>query len=400
MQQKSIWLALKRFLVRTAQASGSALVAFGLVVALSPLLYLPDADDYFGPTVPEDVKAQAEHFYRIWDDEGLRKAAHEEMREQNPEWDLISRSFYAYSLANVALKAPSMRAEALRHLDLVIQETVAVPWREFLLPYGHARPFVKEPAASLMVDGQVSLMIGLRRLVQDDPDYIHKKEHGRLIERCLAALTSHPTMLGETYPDECWLWCNPLALASIKVHDVLEGTDHTELFRWWEAAARSSFMDPKTGLLNSAITLDRKVIHPPEGSTIWIGAAFLLPVCPELAQEQYALIKAQLTGRLFCFRYGREWPRGQRGGWDIDSGFTPFGMGPASTGFGLVAAKEMGDRDLFVRLLGLLECVAVPKAENGRMRYLSSNLVGDATFLFAKTTGPAWKEIKRRERQR
>lgn len=97
----------KPFMLRTAQATACVLLAFGIVVLLSPWLYLPDADVYFGPNVSKDVKAQLRHFYRIWDDEELRKAAQQEMRRQNPEWDLISRSFFAYSLANVALKDPT-----------------------------------------------------------------------------------------------------------------------------------------------------------------------------------------------------------------------------------------------------------------------------------------------------
>jgi len=382
------------------QASACVVVAFGLVVLLSPALYLPRAEPYFGPSVPADVKAQLQYFYRIWDDVGLRKTAHAEMRRQNPEWDLISRSFFGYSLANVALKDSGMRDEALRYLDLVIKDTLAVPWRDFLLPYGNKRPFVQEPAASLMVDGEVSLLIGLRRLVRDDPGYEYRDDHARLIQRCIDAMQGGPRLVAESYPDECWLWCNPLALASIKVWDVLEGEDHSDFFEWWEVGARSKLVEPVTGLLNSAVTLRGGVIHPPEGSTIWIGASYLLPVCPKLAREQFALMKNELTGRLFCFRYGREWPKGCRGDWDIDSGFTPFGMGPASTGFALVASKEMGDKDLFARLLGLLEFVGAPRTRNGEMRYLSSNLVGDAAFLYAKTTGPAWRELERREKAR
>jgi hypothetical protein len=79
-------------------------------------------------------------------------------------------------------------------------------------------------------------------------------------------------------------------------------------------------------------------------------------------------MKAKLSGRLLCFSYGREWPRGVSGNWDIDFGFTPFGMGPASTGFGLIAAKEMGDRDFFMRLLGLLDMVGVPQETDGALR--------------------------------
>jgi len=375
-------------------------LSFAVNWAIAPYVYLPDADDYYGASMPKDVRGQLDYFYWIWEDEGRREAAHGAMREQNPEWDMISRTFFAYSLANVALGYPEERERALSCLDVVIEDTVTRDWREFLLPYGFDRPFVRQPASSVMVDGELSLMIGLRRLIEDSHDYKYRALHREMIERCVAAMEAGPVLCGECYPDECWLWCNPLALTSIRVFDLLEGTDHSELIQRWGEMAEKRLLDPETGLMHSAVTLRGEVIHPPEGSTIWIGAYCLEPVLPELARSQYRRMKELLAGDVLFLSYGREWPKGKAGNWDIDSGFTPFGMGPASTGFALVASKEMGDKEYFTRLLGLLDIVGVPKYEEGRMRYQSSNLVGDATFLLAKTSGPAWKEIEKQSKER
>ncbi len=374
-------------------------LSFAINWAIAPLVHLPDAAPYYtNTTLPDDVRGQLNHFYQVWATPESRDAAQLDMSEQNPEWDLISRTFLAASLANVALQYPDERSRALETLDRVVDHSVSVDWREFLLPYGRGlKKFVQKPEASIMVDGEVSLMIGLRRLVEDSDDYVHRAEHKRLIDRCIRAIESNPLSLGESYPDECWLWCVPMALTSIKIYDVLEGTDHSELFARFGRHARESLIDPESGLFYSAVSLAGDVIHEPEGSTVWIGAWCLIPVLPELANDQYAIMKETLTGKLLFLRYGREWPVGKTGNWDIDAGFTPFGMGPASTGFSLVAAKEMDDRDFFRRTLCLLNLVGVPQTEGGRTRYLSSNLVGDATFLLAKTTGPAWAEIVRRD---
>lgn len=373
---------------------------FLIVCLLSPLLYLPNPKKYEQPRLAPDVLAQLEQFYWVWDSPERRRDIVDYMRRQNPEWDLISRCFYGYSLANAALHDPAEKDRALKHLDSLIEDTLQVPWEAFLLPYGHAKPFVHQPASSLMVDGEVSLMIGMRRLVGELPPGEVRRQHAELVRRCVESIEAAPHLTGESYPDECWLWCNPLALLSIQVSDVLEGTDHRDLFRRWEQSARQHMIDPKTGLFYSAVTLDGRVLHAPEGSTIWIGASCLRTVTPALAREQYDRMKQLLAGRLICFAYGREWPRGTRGDWDIDSGFTPFGMGPASTGFALVASKEMEDRDFFRRILGFLELVGVPRTKDGRQRYLSSNFVGDATFLLAKTTGPVQREFSRRLAER
>jgi len=365
---------------------------------LSPHLFLPDADVYFAPAMSQDVRAQLEHFYHVWDDPVRRESALDAMHQQNPEWELISSTFFGYSLANIALKHPSARDRALRCMDLIIDRTLKKPWQTFLLPYGHERPFVRKPAASLMVDGEVSLLIGLRRLVRDEPDDRHRDRHRSLVKRCVQAMEAGPVLWAESYPDECWLFCHGLALASVKVFDVLEGTDHSDLFRRWERTARKRLLDKNTGILFSAVTRSGEMVQPPEGSSIWIGIYGLKLVAPTFAREQYELAKRRMTGKLACFRYGREWATGVRGQWDIDSGCVPAGMGPASTGFALIASKEMNDRDLFNGLVGTVELAGVPKERDGRMWYCSSNLVGDATFLLGKTTGPAWAEVQRRSK--
>lgn len=59
---------------------------------------------------------------------------------------------------------------------------------------------------------------------------------------------------------------------------------------------------------------------------------------------------------------------------------------------------ERNDRELFAGLLTMLELAGVPRQHDGRLHYRTSNLVGDAVFLLGKTTGPAWAEVRRRDR--
>jgi len=397
MWKRKLLFGVRNTLLALASIAASVL----LMTTLGKSYYLPDSAVYFdSQTMPADVRGQLNRFYFIWDDPQRHAVAQHAMAEQNPEWDLISRTFFAYSLANVALQYPDERERALKYLDQVIADTMTRPWQEFVLPYAFDRPYVVQPVRSIMIDGEVALMIGLRRLVRDDVSDDVRRKHDELNAHCIRMIEAGAVLCGESYPNECWLWCTPLALASVRVHDVLEGEDHGKLFRLWESVARERLVDPRNGLIKSAVTLNGKTIHPPEGSTIWIGAQCLLAFAPDFAREQYALMKEHLSGRLLCFQFGREWPRGLEGEWDIDSGFTPFGMGPASTGFALVASKEFGDLAFFSELTGLLNLVGVPQREGDQFRYLSSNLVGDATFLYAKTTGPAWAELERRAAER
>src|SRR5207248_7641851 len=87
----------------------------------------------------------------------------------NPEWDLMARAFTAWSMAELAARDPNRRAGCLGVMDEIIAQTLADESRHgaerFLLPYGRGEK------KSLFVDSEVTLMLGLRRLVEEKPEY-------------------------------------------------------------------------------------------------------------------------------------------------------------------------------------------------------------------------------------
>ena len=86
----------------------------------------------------------------------------------------MGRTYVAWSLANLALREPAMKQTYLDAIDKIISQTLAVErdngFQYFLLPYGRGRPFVVSPARSLFVDGEIALMLALRRLVEENAD--------------------------------------------------------------------------------------------------------------------------------------------------------------------------------------------------------------------------------------
>ena len=72
------------------------------------------------------------------------------------------------------------------------------------------------------------------------------------IDAMLARMRQSPVLSGESYPMECWMFCNTVALAALKIADALDGSDHSALFGAWLAAAKRRLVDPGTGILNSS----------------------------------------------------------------------------------------------------------------------------------------------------
>ena len=68
------------------------------------------------------------------------------MRDSNPEWDFMGRTFLVMSLANMAIQEPERQAEYLAVIDRIIDDTLQVESEQgmmyFLMAYAERAPFV------------------------------------------------------------------------------------------------------------------------------------------------------------------------------------------------------------------------------------------------------------------
>jgi hypothetical protein len=318
------------------------------------------------------------------------------------EWDFMGRTFTAWSLANVALRDPANQARYLAALDRILAETKSLErehgFRYFLLPYGKSRAFRAQPERSVFVDGEIALMMGLRRLVSNEGD---PKELASLADTIAERMNQGPVLSAESYPDECWTFCNAVALSALAVADAVDRTDHRDLARRWIETARAKLVDKNTGLLVSRYTYEGDVLEGPEGSTIWMVAHALSLFDEPFARDQYARAKKELARSILGFGYAVEWPASSRGHADIDSGpIVPLlDASAGSSGLALVAAKSFGDETYFRQLTTTLDFAAFPIQKDGALHYAASNAAGDAVLLYATVLGPAWDRVREMQRR-
>src|SRR5690606_6498001 len=122
------------------------------------------------------------------------------------------------------------------------------------------------------------------------------------------SMRAGPALCAESYPNECWLFCNTTALAALRMADALDGTDHSDLLAEWTARARDGLVDERTGLLIAYCNYEGATLEGPEGSSIWWSAHCLQLIDESFARDQYARARREL-GRTLCgFGYAREWP--------------------------------------------------------------------------------------------
>ena len=384
--------------------AGVGLVAFGLATAIwVPCLHLffrkPLSDFYQEKGLSPKAKQLAARHLRLWTEPSLRQAELKKMRGSNAEWDFMGRSFLVWSLVNMGLREPETKAQYLPIIDQIIQETVKIEQQDgiyaFLMPYAKDRPYMIKPARSLFIDGEIALMMGARRMLQEDTAYKEPMtERLKLIER---RWHINPVMAAESYPDECWTFDHAVALAAFKVADRLDGTDHSALCQKWIALAKEKLVHKPTGLLVSSYQTDGTPLDGPEGSTIWMVVHCLQVVDERFARDQYRRARKELGRITLGFGYGVEWPASWQGPRDIDSGavIPVVEVSAGSSGMAFIAASSFHDWGLLQALATTVDMAGFPSCKNGQLKYCASNQVGDAAILYATVLGPLWERISK-----
>ncbi len=381
---------------RVGAAAAAPLLATALWLGALHWWFTPDLDRFRSEEgVAPEAQAMALRYEQLWLDPAIRDGEHDAIRFTNPEWDFMGRTYMVLALANMALREPAEEERYLAVIDAAIDDTLALERRHgqtyFLMDYASWAPFEVQPARSVFVDGEIALMIAARRMVADDERLA--REHRARVDEIAARMELSPVRSVESYPDECWTFCNTLALASIALGDRLDGTDHAALLDRWMAVARERLIDPDTGLLVSSYTLDGRPLDGPEGSSIFMAAHALQLVDPAFAADQYRRAREELGIDVVGFGFAREWPRSWQGPVDIDSGPTVplLGANAGSSGQALVGAAAFGDDETLARLLASLRLAGFPARRGEARTFAASNHVGDAVILYALVQGPLWE---------
>lgn len=387
---------------------GSRLLCAALALCLAGGFWLTQVHRVFRVASEEVLRARgispmarqlAMRHLELWSVRNAPKQGRHKARVNNPEWDLMRRSFLVWSLANMILREPAQKTRLLPVMDRIIAQTMRLEkdkgFAYFSMSYIHGASFRVKPARSMFLDGEIALMLGLRRVIQEHPRY--RLEMQRRLRLSLARMKQSSVLSGESYPDEAWLFCNTVTLAALKVSDVLDKTDHSAFFRRWIRMARNKLTDKRTGILFSSYNLDGRPKDGPEGSTIWMAAHNLMLIDEAFARDQYRRAKRLLGRTTFGFGYAVEWPRAATGKQDVDSGpIIPFfRVSAGSSGLALIAASSFQDHAWLQALLTTLRFAAFPsRTHHGGLRFAASNEVGDAVLLYALVQGPMWRLLK------
>ena len=379
-----------------------------IVLFSATLVWLPCMHFFFRPDInaylcgnqdgiPVMTRKIAARHLRLWENPKNTSDDITKMRAINGEWDFMGRTFLVLSLANMALRESEKNEYYIKIIDRIITDTLKVEQEKgmyyFLLPYARERNFITKPAHSIFIDGEIALMLASRRLLKENTKY--KQMMTARIKQMVKQMKESPVLAAESYPDECWLFCNSIAIATIKIGEVLDANGNEEFIQDWLIKIKKYLVDSKTGLLCASYMVNGDLQQGPEGSSIWLAAHCLQLVDKTFALDQYKRAKKELACSLLGFGYAKEWPASYTGPADVDSGpIVPLIEASAgSSGLAFLGAGAFDDREYFQELLTSLNYGGFSIEKNGCLSYQASNQVGDSVLLYSMVVGPLWKKI-------
>jgi hypothetical protein len=202
-------------------------------------------------------------------------------------------------------------------------------------------------------------------------------------ERLDAAFRSRGPWL-DSYEGMAWPADNAVGAASLASCGTLLHPRYAETAReWLRAALRRA--DPATGLI------PHEAGSPlPRGESAALMIRFLHEIDPGVAASQYAAFR-----RTFATRFAgllpavREYPRGVRGGGDVDSGPLILGVSAPASVVGVAAARMTGHHRAAADLRASPEVLGIPLQWGGRRSYAFGRLpVGDAFLAWVSVVRP------------
>ncbi|MCB9497444.1 MAG: hypothetical protein H6686_11215 [Fibrobacteria bacterium] len=194
----------------------------------------------------------------------------------------------------------------------------------------------------------------------------------------------------QSYRGMVWPGDNVVPLAAMGLHDSLHGDQrYANTLHRWVVRARS-LLETETGMPSFELSHPSgEVVHPVRGSGQTLLLRFLPFVDPVFAREQYERFREVFLERRLGLVLVREFPVGQAGDADYDSGPVVWDIGASATIVSVGTTRQYGDTVVAGALERSVDFYGLPYEHDGMRRYaLGWMPVADAFLAWSKVAIP------------
>jgi hypothetical protein len=316
--------------------------------------------------------------------EALQQGAGEEMQQFFPEGYFFTYVLYGLTWVNVGLKDATLADEAIRESQWAMERLESPQGRgvfsaELTPPYG-----VFYVGWSNWLRGGI---LKLQTPEQRDPAEVERFTSE--LSALAAAFDQSETPFLQAYPSQAWPVDSTVAVAALHLHDTIFPPQFEATIQRWVERAKTK-LDPDTGLLPHQVNYRTgDLLQGTRGSSQSVVQRFLPEIDPSWARETYPIFREKFAATVLGIPGIREYPVGNDGIGDVDSGPLLAGMSLSSSVVTVGAAKLEGDTELANTMLNVGEALGMPIELSGNKRYALGVLpTGDAFLAWAKSSIP------------
>ncbi len=196
---------------------------------------------------------------------------------------------------------------------------------------------------------------------------------------CALEKNSHPFL--ETYSGSSWPADDVVAMASLKLHDKLYGSEYDVIIKKWLIDIQIH-LDPDTKLIPHLFDGNNgKTLQGARGSSQTLMLPFLFELDTTLAKAHYEIYKSRFQFQNYgvCGIY--EFPDGAHMEGDLDSGPVILGLGASATIASQRTFYVFGDRKQSKRFRNQHEMTGFPITINNKKRFLAGRMLMADVFI-------------------
>jgi len=172
-----------------------------------------------------------------------------------------------------------------------------------------------------------------------------------------------------SYYGSAWPADVMMCVAALSWHDKLFDPKYAETRKAWLEKIKEH-LDDRGLIPHAASPLSGKAVENARGSSLGLMLIFLREIDASFAAEQFSLYRSHFLDRTLGLTGVREYPKGEFGIGDVDSGPVLFQMGSVATLVGMQTLYIYGDVESSVQMRNVIETVALPYERRDRKTYL------------------------------
>lgn len=300
-----------------------------------------------------------------------------------PEGTLFCNSLYGFALVSQAVQSGdvSFKQNVCTKLEWLLGRIKRLSKRH---PFNLNTKL--KPEGGIIIAGHSNLLRAAYVLLGGSNESIRRDfdvQSRNIYEAFMTGKTAFP----ECYQGHTWAQDSVFALESLRLHDILLGTNYSGAYQRWLVELKEH-IDPQTGLMVAQIDpSNNKSIEGSRGcATAW-GLAYLPQLGPDFARQQYALFKKDWFVPFLGCSGIYEWNGGHETPTNFYAGPVIFGLGAAASGIGIATTRANGDVVEWHRLLRSLEFIGLPTITPAgeKSYFFSLSLLSDVVALWGKT---------------